>query len=173
MRLVNGGLALSFPMAVQRQRVPCRTARGCAAGNDSAPRSSWWSPSYVDAIQPPFNLIHCDDDVLLKAREHEAGVIVYSLMASGLLTGALIAARAARLEPADWRVDRPDSVLRQQRDRAHCATQDLPGRTGQRAGTHGPVGTAQLRVRTRYRAAQWLRRYPGGGKLDHQGTPRA
>jgi len=34
----------------------------------------------VDAIQPPFNLIHRDaaDDVLLWAREHEAGVIVYS-----------------------------------------------------------------------------------------------
>src|ERR1700748_976740 len=59
----------------------------------------------VDAIQPPFNLIHRDaaDDVLLWAREHEAGVIVYSPMASGLLTGAFTAARAARLEPGDWR----------------------------------------------------------------------
>ena len=36
----------------------------------------------VDAIQPPFNLIHRDaaDDVLLWAREHEAGAIVYSPM---------------------------------------------------------------------------------------------
>ena len=64
----------------------------------------------VDAIQPPFNLIHRDaaDDVLLWAREHEAGVIVYSPMASGLLTGAFTAARAAGLEPGDWRAGHPD-----------------------------------------------------------------
>ena len=64
----------------------------------------------VDAIQPPFNLIHRDaaDDVLVWAREHEAGVIVYSPMASGLLTGAFTAERAARLEPGDWRAGHPD-----------------------------------------------------------------
>ena len=64
----------------------------------------------VDAIQPPFNLIHRDaaDDVLLWAREHGAGVIVYSPMASGLLTGAFTAARAASLEPGDWRAGHPD-----------------------------------------------------------------
>jgi aryl-alcohol dehydrogenase-like predicted oxidoreductase len=64
----------------------------------------------VDAIQPPFNLIHRNaaDDVLPWAREHEAGVIVYSPMASGLLTGAFTAARAARLEPGDWRAGHPD-----------------------------------------------------------------
>src|SRR6266568_375565 len=64
----------------------------------------------VDAVQPPFNLIHRDaaDDVLLWAREHEAGVIVYSPMASGLLTGAFTAERAARLDPGDWRASHPD-----------------------------------------------------------------
>jgi aryl-alcohol dehydrogenase-like predicted oxidoreductase len=64
----------------------------------------------VDAIQPQFNLIHRDaaDDVLLWAREHEAGVIVYSPMASGLLTGAFTAERAAHLEPGDWRAGHPD-----------------------------------------------------------------
>jgi aryl-alcohol dehydrogenase-like predicted oxidoreductase len=66
--------------------------------------------SAVDAIQPQFNLIHRDaaDDVLLWAREHQAGVIVYSPMASGLLTGAFTAARAASLEPGDWRAGHPD-----------------------------------------------------------------
>jgi aryl-alcohol dehydrogenase-like predicted oxidoreductase len=66
--------------------------------------------SAVDAIQPPFNLIHRDaaDNVLLWAREHDAGVIVYSPMASGLLTGTFTAARAARLEPGDWRAGHPD-----------------------------------------------------------------
>jgi aryl-alcohol dehydrogenase-like predicted oxidoreductase len=64
----------------------------------------------VDAIQPPFNLIHRDaaDDVLLWAREHEAGAIVYSPMASGLLTGSFTAERAACLQPGDWRAGHPD-----------------------------------------------------------------
>ena len=64
----------------------------------------------VDAIQPPFNLIHRDaaDDVLLWAREHEAGAIVYSPMASGLLTGSFTAERAASLQPGDWRAGHPD-----------------------------------------------------------------
>ena len=64
----------------------------------------------VDAIQPPFSLIHRDsaDDVLLWAREHEAGVIVYSPMASGLLTGAFTRERAASLQPGDWRAGHPD-----------------------------------------------------------------
>jgi aryl-alcohol dehydrogenase-like predicted oxidoreductase len=64
----------------------------------------------VDAIQPPFSLIHRDaaDDVLLWAREHEAGAIVYSPMASGLLTGSFTAERAARLQPGDWRAGHPD-----------------------------------------------------------------
>jgi aryl-alcohol dehydrogenase-like predicted oxidoreductase len=64
----------------------------------------------VDAIQPPFNLIHRDAaaDVLPWARKHEAGVIVYSPMASGLLTGGFTASRAAGLEPGDWRAGHPD-----------------------------------------------------------------
>jgi aryl-alcohol dehydrogenase-like predicted oxidoreductase len=64
----------------------------------------------VDAIQPQFSLIHRDaaDDVLLWAGEHEAGVIVYSPMASGLLTGAFTAQRAASLDPGDWRRGHPD-----------------------------------------------------------------
>jgi aryl-alcohol dehydrogenase-like predicted oxidoreductase len=45
---------------------------------------------------------------LARSLEHQAGVIVYSPMASGLLTGAFTAARAARLEPGDWRSGHPD-----------------------------------------------------------------
>jgi aryl-alcohol dehydrogenase-like predicted oxidoreductase len=69
-----------------------------------------WEIGNVDAIQPPFNLIHrgAADDVLLWAREHETGVIAYSPMASGLLTGAFTAVRAAALKPGDWRAGNPD-----------------------------------------------------------------
>ena len=66
--------------------------------------------AHVDAIQPPFSLIHREsaDDVLPWAREHQAGAIVYSPMASGLLSGAFTAARAAALDPGDWRRGDPD-----------------------------------------------------------------
>jgi len=64
----------------------------------------------VDAIQPQFSLIHRDaaGGVLPWAREHETGVIVYSPMASGLLSGAFTADRAATLDPGDWRRGHPD-----------------------------------------------------------------
>jgi aryl-alcohol dehydrogenase-like predicted oxidoreductase len=39
---------------------------------------------------------------------HEAGAIVYSPMASGLLTGAFTAGRAASLDSGDWRRGHPD-----------------------------------------------------------------
>ena len=66
--------------------------------------------AHVDAIQPPFSLIHREsaDDVLPWARGHQAGAIVYSPMASGLLSGAFTAARAAALDPGDWRRGDPD-----------------------------------------------------------------
>jgi aryl-alcohol dehydrogenase-like predicted oxidoreductase len=64
----------------------------------------------VDAIQPRFSLIHRDAaaDVLPWADKYGAGAIVYSPMASGLLTGAFTAERAAHLEPGDWRAGHPD-----------------------------------------------------------------
>jgi aryl-alcohol dehydrogenase-like predicted oxidoreductase len=66
--------------------------------------------AHVDAIQPQFSLIHrgAAAGVLPWAGEHETGVIVYSPMASGLLTGAFTAERAARLDSGDWRHGHPD-----------------------------------------------------------------
>ena len=71
------------------------------SNHDTSQLAAVEGTGHVDAIQPQFNLIHRDaaDDVLPWAHEHEAGAIVYSPMASGLLTGAFTAERAARLEP--------------------------------------------------------------------------
>ena len=56
-----------------------------------------------------FELAHRDValDVLLWTRGYEAGVIVYSPMASRLLTGAFSAERAAHLETGDWPAGNP------------------------------------------------------------------
>src|SRR5580692_9515308 len=66
--------------------------------------------AHVDSIQPPFSLIHRESagNVLPWAREHQAGAIVYSPMASGLLSGGFTAARAAALGAGDWRSRNPD-----------------------------------------------------------------
>ena len=65
---------------------------------------------HVDSLQPPFSLIHREAAAaeIPWCAEHETGVIVYSPMQSGLLTGTFSAERAARLPEDDWRSRSPD-----------------------------------------------------------------
>jgi aryl-alcohol dehydrogenase-like predicted oxidoreductase len=60
---------------------------------------------HVDSAQPPLSLLNpgAREDVIPWAREHGTGVIVYSPMASGLLTGAFSRERLDKLAPDDWR----------------------------------------------------------------------
>jgi aryl-alcohol dehydrogenase-like predicted oxidoreductase len=60
---------------------------------------------HVGSVQPPFSLINraAGADVIPWAREHGTGVIVYSPMGSGLLTGRFSRERAAGLDEGDWR----------------------------------------------------------------------
>ena len=63
----------------------------------------------VDAVQPKFNLIHREAaDVLAWCASHDVGAIVYSPMASGLLTGSFSVERMAALDDDDWRRTHPD-----------------------------------------------------------------
>lgn len=66
--------------------------------------------AHVGTLQPPLNLLHrgAAADVIPWAAAHGTGVIVYSPMASGLLTGAFTAQRAAALGSEDWRSRNPD-----------------------------------------------------------------
>ncbi len=65
---------------------------------------------HVDSLQPPLSLIHRDAAAaeIPWCAQHKTGVIVYSPMASGLLTGKFTAERAASLPPDDWRSHSPD-----------------------------------------------------------------
>ena len=65
---------------------------------------------HVDTLQPPFSAIHRDTAraELPWALAHSTGVIVYSPMQSGLLTGAFSVERAASLPPDDWRSRHPE-----------------------------------------------------------------
>jgi aryl-alcohol dehydrogenase-like predicted oxidoreductase len=64
----------------------------------------------VTSLQPRYALIHreVEEDILPYCLREGIGVIVYSPMASGLLTGAMTRERAARLESGDWRKGHPD-----------------------------------------------------------------
>jgi aryl-alcohol dehydrogenase-like predicted oxidoreductase len=60
---------------------------------------------HVDSVQPPLSLIVRDPaaDLIPWCGEHHIGVIAYSPMQSGLLTGAFTAERVAALPRDDWR----------------------------------------------------------------------
>ena len=59
----------------------------------------------VTSLQPPYSLVSREvgAEILPFCKKENIGVIVYSPMASGLLTGAMTRERAAKLGPDDWR----------------------------------------------------------------------
>ena len=60
---------------------------------------------HVDSLQPPFSAVRRDvaEKELPWCADHRTGVIVYSPMLSGLLTGTFTRERAAALPANDWR----------------------------------------------------------------------
>ncbi|NYD68382.1 aldo/keto reductase [Agromyces atrinae] len=65
---------------------------------------------HVDTLQPPFSAIRrgVADEILPWCAANDTGVIVYSPMGSGLLTGAFSAERVANLPDDDWRRNSAD-----------------------------------------------------------------
>lgn len=59
----------------------------------------------ITSLQPRYSLIHreAEKEILPYAARENIGVIVYSPMAAGLLTGAMTKERIARLPADDWR----------------------------------------------------------------------
>ena len=64
----------------------------------------------IDSLQPPYSLIQRDveKDILNYCQEQNIGVIVYSPMMSGLLTGTMTEERVANLPEDDWRKHDPE-----------------------------------------------------------------
>ncbi|MGD0742799.1 MAG: aldo/keto reductase [Acidimicrobiales bacterium] len=65
---------------------------------------------HVDSVQPPYSLIkrRAGADVIPWCAAHGTGVVVYSPMQSGLLSGTFSAARVATLAADDWRRRSPE-----------------------------------------------------------------
>jgi aryl-alcohol dehydrogenase-like predicted oxidoreductase len=65
---------------------------------------------HVESLQPPFSAIKRDaaGTVIPWCAAHETGVISYSAMQAGLLTGAFSSERARSLPAGDWRSGEPE-----------------------------------------------------------------
>ncbi len=63
----------------------------------------------VETLQPPYSLLEraVEDEILPFVQEEGIGVVTYSPMASGLLSGAMTAQRIAALPDNDWRKHDP------------------------------------------------------------------
>jgi aryl-alcohol dehydrogenase-like predicted oxidoreductase len=77
---------------------------------------------HVDSLQPPFSAINRSAaEELAWCDGNGTGVIVYSPMQSGLLTGAFSAERVAALPSDDWRRTAPEFTTRLDRNLALAA----------------------------------------------------
>jgi aryl-alcohol dehydrogenase-like predicted oxidoreductase len=64
----------------------------------------------VETLQPPYNMLNrgIEEEILPYCAERDIGVIVYSPMRSGLLTGKMTPERVANLPSDDWRRNADD-----------------------------------------------------------------
>ena len=114
----------------------------------------------VETLQPPYSLLERDveDEILPFAQSEGIGVIVYSPMASGLLSGAMTAERIAALPDDDWRkhdarFQEPAALAPPGPGRAPAGGRRAPRHD--RRGDRGGVDAAP----------------PGGGRLDRRLPP--
>jgi aryl-alcohol dehydrogenase-like predicted oxidoreductase len=109
----------------------------------------------ITSLQPPYSAIKrgVGDEILPFCQQHNIGVIVYSPMQAGLLTGAMSPERVANLDPTDWR--RRDEEFQEPRFSRNLALaqlmKDIGARHGRSAGEvaiawtlHNPAVTAAI-----------------------------
>ena len=97
----------------------------------------------VTSLQPPYSLVfpQVEDDVLPYCLEQGIGVINYSPMASGLLSGKMSKERLGQLPADDWRHKSPD--FSKKRLARNLELADLLGKIGKPGGfTAGEVAIA-------------------------------
>jgi aryl-alcohol dehydrogenase-like predicted oxidoreductase len=88
----------------------------------------------VETLQPPYSLIErgVETDILPFAASERIGVIVYSPMGSGLLTGKMTRERIASLPANDWRHD--DERFREPKLTEHLAAAERVRAVAERLG---------------------------------------
>lgn len=88
----------------------------------------------IDSLQPPYSLIHPEvqDEILPFCEANDIGVIVYSPMMSGLLSGRMTRERIAKFPADDWRSKSAD--FQEPRLSRNLELADLLGEIGSRHG---------------------------------------
>ncbi len=88
----------------------------------------------ITSLQPPYSAVtpEVERQILPHCRREGIGVIAYSPMRSGLLTGKMTRERIAAMPADDWRRRHPD--FQEPRLGRHLALQDLMARIGARHG---------------------------------------
>lgn len=97
----------------------------------------------ITSLQPPYSLLerHVESEILPYCEAHGIGVIAYSPMASGLLTGKMTRERIQNLPDDDWR--KRGDWFREPALTHNLALVDKLGEIGQRHGrTPGEVAIA-------------------------------
>jgi aryl-alcohol dehydrogenase-like predicted oxidoreductase len=97
----------------------------------------------ITSLQPRYSLVHTEieSEILPFCRQQGIGVIVYSPMASGLLTGAMTRERIANLPGDDWR--KHDADFNEPKLLAHLALAERLQAIGTRHGcSPGAVAVA-------------------------------
>jgi aryl-alcohol dehydrogenase-like predicted oxidoreductase len=97
----------------------------------------------ITSLQPPYSLLARDveSEILPFARQNNIGVIVYSPMRAGLLTGKMTKERAQNLSADDWRSRNPD--FQEPKLSRNLELVELLRKIGQRHGrTPGEVALA-------------------------------
>jgi aryl-alcohol dehydrogenase-like predicted oxidoreductase len=64
----------------------------------------------ITSVQPPYSIVtrQIENEILPFATQNNIGVIVYSPMSAGLLTGAMTRERVTNFSPEDWRRNLPN-----------------------------------------------------------------
>jgi len=97
----------------------------------------------VTSLQPPYSLLRrgIEAEILPYVRSQNIGVIVYSPMLSGMLTGKMTRERAANFQPDDWR--RNNAEFQEPKLSRNLELAELLRKIGQRHGrTPGEVAIA-------------------------------
>jgi aryl-alcohol dehydrogenase-like predicted oxidoreductase len=96
----------------------------------------------LTSLQPPYSAVKrfAEKELLPFCQENGIGVIVYSPMQAGLLSGRMTRERVASLAPGDWRRGSPD--FQEPNLTRNLALQDLFGKIGARHGH--PAAVAAL-----------------------------
>lgn len=116
----------------------------------------------VTSLQPPYSIIRPDveDEILPFCAKHNIGVIVYSPMQSGLLTGSMSRERVQAMPADDWRPTNPN--FQEPRLSRNLALADLLKSIGAPHGrTPGEVAIAWTLRRPEVTAAIVGARHPG------------